>query len=32
MLIENTEIKEVNGISEEHKKQILDFLQGAVYC
>lgn len=32
MLIENTEIREVNGISEEQKKRILDFLQGAVYC
>ena len=32
MLIEKTEIREVNGISKEQKKRILDFLQGTVYC
>lgn len=32
MLTEDTVVREVNGISEEQKKRILDFLQGAVYC
>lgn len=32
MLKQVTEIREVNGMSEEQKERILDFLQGAVYC
>jgi len=32
MLIEKSEIREVNGISKEQKQRITDFLQGAIYC
>lgn len=32
MLIEDTEVKEVLGISKEQEQRIVDFLQGAVYC
>ncbi|MDD4848407.1 MAG: hypothetical protein PHR53_06575 [Bacteroidales bacterium] len=32
MLIENSKIRDVHGITDEHKQKILDFLQGAVYC
>jgi hypothetical protein len=31
MLIEKSEIREVNGISKEEKQRIIDFLHGAVY-
>lgn len=32
MLIKESEIRDVNGISEEQEQRIIDFLQGAVYC
>ena len=32
MLKQQSEIREVHGISEEQKQRISDFLQGAVYC
>ena len=31
-LEENTQVRDVNGISENEKKSICDYLQGAVYC
>ena len=31
MLIEESEIRDVHGISDEQKQRIRDFLQGAVY-
>ncbi|HHT53138.1 MAG TPA: hypothetical protein GX007_08205 [Bacteroidales bacterium] len=32
MLLEDSKIYEVHGISKEQKQRIKDFLQGAVYC
>lgn len=32
MLTEKSEIREVYGITAEQKQEILNFLQGAVYC
>lgn len=32
MLTQQSEIREVHGISEEQKQRISDFLQGAIYC
>ena len=32
MLLKESKIREVYGITKEQKQSILDFLQGAVYC
>ncbi|MDR0734011.1 MAG: hypothetical protein LBF08_08165 [Dysgonamonadaceae bacterium] len=32
MLVQESEIREVYGITEEQKQRIMDFLRGAVYC
>ena len=32
MLKNNSELREVRGITDEDKQRIVDFLQGAVYC
>ena len=32
MLVEESEIREVHGITDEQRQRILDYLQGAVYC
>ena len=32
IILGNDEIREVTGISEDEKKDIFNFLQGAVYC
>ena len=32
MLLEESEIREVHGITDVQRQRILDFLQGAVYC
>lgn len=32
MLVEDSMIKDVSGISPEQEQRILDYLQGAVYC
>ena len=32
MLTEESEVKEVTGITDNQKRDILNFLQGEVYC